>query len=219
MERKTKAAKNSVGETASQRILLEEYKSIHNDYLRLRSEGVTRVNFFITSASVALGGVFVLGSSNNTPIIYFKIILLATLTLLAIISMEIYYYLIQRDIGSDRHIRGLARRRNYFIEIDPSIKGYFIHTLYDTPTAYLVMKSSGMRRTTQIIEGFFVGSALAILSTFLPLIPEVNFGIGLVAVFLTITVLETNARRKLGKASKNAEKEIKFDKQKNGGAS
>ena len=211
MIKKTKDLNNPLSETSSQRILLEEYKSIHNDYLRLRSEGVTRVNFFITSASVALGGVLVLGSSNNIPIIYFKIILLATLTLLAIIGLEIYYYLVQRDIGSDRHIRGLARIRNYFIEIDPSIKDYFVHTIYDIPTAYLIMKSSGMRRTTQIIEGFFVGSSLAILSTFLLLIPEVNFVIGLVAAILTITILEINARRKLGKASKRAEKEIKFD--------
>jgi hypothetical protein len=47
-----------------------------------RSEGVTRVNFFITAASVALGGVFVLGSSNTISIVYFKIILFLTLTLL-----------------------------------------------------------------------------------------------------------------------------------------
>jgi hypothetical protein len=212
MDRKIKAMKNILEETSSQRILLEEYRALNADYLNLRSEGVSRVNFFITAMSVVLGGVLVIASNNSKlPIPYFKLILLTAALILATIGLEIYSYLIQRAISSDRLMRGLARIRNYFVKLDPQVRDYFVTQIYDVPTASLIHKHSGLRRTTQIIEGFFVGLIFTVLSTFLPFSQVMNIGFGVAVTVLTIMILELIARRKLDKAFKSAEAETKFN--------
>lgn len=200
-------------ETSSQRILLEEFKALHTDYVNLRGEGVNRVNFFITAMSVAFGGVLVFASNNNIPPTYFKYILLIVSLIMASIGYEIYNFLIQRDIASDRNIRGLGRIRRYFTQLDPDIKDYFINRLDDTPSGYLVYKSSRMRRSLQILEGFLVGLVLAVISTFAPISVYIIGGIGIGSALLTVGLLEVNARAKLNKVIKSAEKDIRFSKE------
>jgi hypothetical protein len=214
MDRKSKARdiNNILQETSSQRILLEEYRALNADYLNLRSEGVSRVNFFVTAMSVVLGGVLVIASSNSKlPVLYFKLILLTAALILATIGLEIYSYLIQRAISSDHLMRGLARIRNYFVKLDPQIRNYFVTKIYDTPTASLTHKHSGLRRTTQIIEGFFVGLIFTVSSTFFPFSETVILGLGVGVTAITILWLEINAHRRLNKAFKSAEAEMKFN--------
>jgi len=199
-------------ETSSQRILLEEYQALNADYLNLRSQGINRVNFFITAMSVVLGGVVVIASSNNRlPVLYFKLTLLTAALLLGTIGLEIYSYLIQREISSDRLMRGLARIRNYFVKLDPQIRDYFVTKIADTPTGSLIHKHSGLRRTVQIIEGFFVGLIFTVLSTIPPFSQVMNMGFGVGAIVLTIILLEIIARWKLDKAFKSAAAEMKFN--------
>lgn len=214
MDRKSKARDitNLLQETSSQRILLEEYRALNADYLNLRSEGISRVNFFITATSVVLGGALVLASSNSTlPVLYFKLILLTAALILATVGLETYSYLIHREISSDRLMRGLARIRHYFVKLDPQIRDHFVTKVADTPTGSLIHKHSGLRRTTQIIEGFFVGLIFAVLSTFLPFSQVRNIGFGTGVTVLTIILLEINARWKLDKAYKTAVAEMKFN--------
>jgi hypothetical protein len=199
-------------ETPSQRIMLEEYRFLYTDYLNLRTEGVNRVNFFITAMSVLLGGVLVIASSSKMPVLYFKLILLAVSLILAIIGIEIYNYLIHRTISSDRRARGLARIRNYFIKLDPDIRDFFVNKIHDTPSTGLVHKQSGLRKTVEAIEGVFIGVIFAISSSFLlsSEVPSVAIGLGM--TLLAILVLEANAHRRLNKALKNAIDEMKFSK-------
>jgi hypothetical protein len=211
MDRKSKTSDNILQETSSQRILLEEYGALNADYLNLRSEGVNRVNFFITAMSVVLGGVLVIASSNKVPVLYLKLILSTAALILASIGLEIYSYLIHREISSDHLMRGLARIRNYFVKLDPQIRDNFVTKVDDTPTGSLVHKRSGLRRTIQIIEGFLVGLIFTVLSTLLPVSQVINIGFGVGVTILTMMLLEINARRKLSKAFKRATAEMKFN--------
>jgi len=211
MDRKSKTRDNILQETSSQRILLEEYRALNADYLNLRSEGVNRVNFFITAMSVVLGGALVVASNNKLPILYFKLILSTAALILASIGLEIHSYLIHREISSDLLMRGLARIRNYFVELDPQIRDNFVTKVFDTATGSLIHKRSGLRRTIQIIEGFLVGLIFTVLSTLLPISQIANIGFGVGVTILTIMLLEINARRKLNRAFKTATAEIRFN--------
>jgi len=212
MAKKIESKDTILPESPSQRILLEEYRSIHSEYLNRRDEGVTRLNFFITAASVLLGGALVLAGASNFPLVYFKIILLSAIFILLVIGLEICNFLVYRDIASDRDIRGLARIRNYFTKLDPELEQYFVTSTSDTPTGYISRNSSGMRRVAQVIVGFLFGLALTILSTFLFLSLVLNIVIGVGTTILVILIFEINARRKFKRTLENVEKNIKFAK-------
>jgi hypothetical protein len=200
-----------ISETSSQRILLEEYRLLQERYSAARSEGVTRLNFFITSASVALGGVLVFISGNTLlPVAYIKLIVLVTLILLSIIGLEIHNTLVFRDITTDRYERGLARIRHYFIKLDPQIKEYFVGKVTDIPTNFLIMKNSRMRRSAQVIIGFLLGLSFTIVTSFFLLFPQWIIATGAISVGLIYLILEISARRRLGSALEAARKEIRF---------
>jgi hypothetical protein len=196
----------------SQAILLEEYQALHEDYLHQRSEGVTRVNFYITAMSVILGGTLVFGSSDNPLIIvYLRPVLISATILLFVIGRDVYHYLVQRDLATDRAIRGMARVRHYFVKSDPSLKEHFINNVYDTPSGYLVAKNSGMRRTTEMILGFLLGIALAVVSSYFFTDIFLCFVVGAFSSIITALAFEMMARKKLDKALQKAEKDIRFN--------
>ncbi len=198
-------------ETSSQRILLEEYRALHVDYIQQRGEGITRMNFFITAMSVVLGGVLVFASSTTAMTIpYFRLILLGALLILAAIGLDIDSFMIQRNIDLDRDIRGMARIRNYFVKLDPDSENFLVNDTHDTPTDYLVVKGSGMRRSAEVIVGFLIGIALIVLSSYFPLTLEINFVIGTGATILTALFLEIRAHRILSKARSDAQNYMKF---------
>ena len=197
---KPKDADGFAPETPSQRILLEEFRYLQEHYLNNRDQGIVRMNFFITAASVAIGGVLVFGSNSAVPVQYFKLILSTTLLLLMIIGLDLYSYLILRDISADRDERGLARIRKYFINLDPQIQGSFVTRYSDNPTRYLTYTGSGIRRITQVINSFLLGLMATILITFTSLIPETAILIGILTALIFFVILESNARRRLRKA-------------------
>lgn len=212
---KTKSKKSkqeSKDSDGKQSILLEEYQALHEDYLHQRSEGVTRVNFYITAMSVILGGALVFGSSDNPlVIVYLRPVLISATILLFVIGRDVYNYLIQRDLATDRAIRGMARVRHYFVKLNPSLKEYFINNIYDTPSGYLVAKNSGMRRTTEIILGFLLGISLAVVSSYFFIDIFLCLVVGALSTITTALVLEMMARKKLDKALQKAEKDVRFN--------
>jgi hypothetical protein len=201
-KRDTGVSKNLTSHSSSENILLEEYRALQGDYIQQRGEGVTRMNFFITAMSVILGGVLVFASGNNntTMISDFKLVLLVALTIMITIGIDVYGFLTQRNINIDRDIRGMARIRSYFVNLDSDLEKFFINSIDDTPTAFLIAKGSGMRRSTEIIVGFLAGFASAILSSYYISSLEINIIIAIMFTILTASFLEYFARRKLGKA-------------------
>lgn len=199
-----------VDETSSQRILLEEYRLLEDRYLRTRNEGVTRMNFFITSVSVALGGILVFASGNNIPFIYFRPVLLVVLITLSAIGLDIFFFLIVRDIATDRYERGLARIRHYFVTLDPEIGNYFMNNIVDVPTPYIVRKLSGMRTAAQIVVSFLLSLTLTMSYTILSIDVEILIWAGSTSAILFFIILEGVARRMLNIVIKKAEKDIRF---------
>jgi hypothetical protein len=197
----TQVLKKSTSSTSSQSILLEEYRALHSDYIQQRSEGVTRMNFFITAMSVVLGSVLIFVSKTNaTTIPFFSLILLAALLMLATIGLDVYGFLIQRNIDIDRDIRGMARIRNHFVNLDPDLEKVFVVEIKDTSSNYLIAKGSGMRRSLEIIVGFLVGTAAVVLSSYISLKLEIkNIVIGVGMTIVTALFLEFIAQRKLKK--------------------
>ena len=206
----TQVLKKFTSSTSSQSILLEEYRALHSDYIQQRSEGVTRMNFFITAMSVLLGGVLVFTSSNNvTMTSYFRLIWLVALIILITLGIGVYSFLIQRHINTDRDMRGMARIRKYFVKLDPGLENFFLNGTHDIPSRYLIARGSGMRRSTEIIIGFLIGIAAAILSSYLS--REIDIMIGVSFAILTATFLEFFARRKLGKVLRDAQEVEKIN--------
>ncbi|HXQ39111.1 MAG TPA: hypothetical protein VN843_34245 [Anaerolineales bacterium] len=201
---------DDVTRESSQRILLEEYRLLENRFDQNRNQGITRMNFFITSTSVLLGSVLVFGSRDTVSLQYLRLILLVALIVLSAIGLDVYIWLIQRDISADRYERGLARIRYYFLRLDPGIEDYFINNTFDIPTRNLVRKSSGVRGAAQIVESFLLGLVAMLLSTFLSVTIEVSISIGASSAVLIFSLLEASARIRLNKALKIAEDNIKF---------
>jgi len=198
--------------TSSQSILLEEYRALHDEYIHQSDEGVTRMNFFITAMSVVLGSVLVLTTSTNPLMIsYLRLMLLTALVIMITIGIDVFGFLTQRDIVRDHDLRGMARIRNYFVSLDPDVAKYFLNKIFDNPSRHLVANNSGMRRSTEIIVGFLVGVAVTVLSSYFNIVLGISIVVGLGATIFTALFLELNALGRLKNASRNAEKEIKFD--------
>lgn len=193
---------------SSQQILADEYRLLQGRFLSLRDEGINRLNFFITVASVSIGSLLVFGGNSNMPPQYFKTILLIVLAVLALVNYDICKFLVSRDVVTDRYERGLARIRNYFVKLDPNISDYFVTNITDKPTNYLIQKNSGMQRTAQILEGFLLGLFAAILSTFSSLAIEFDFAIGCGVAILVFALLEIRAQIKFNRALARIKKEI-----------
>jgi hypothetical protein len=211
MESKKRKIKSPLmQETPSQRILLEEYHLLEERYLRIRDEAIIRMNFFITAASVALGGALVFASGKDIPFTYFRLVLLVVLFALSAIGLDIFTFLISRDIASDRYERGLARIRQYFVTLDPSIEDYFINNIVDIPTLFIVKKLSGIRMAAQIIVCVLIGLTVAISYTFLSIATETLIWVGGTTAILVFIILEVVARTMLTAAVKEVEKDIKF---------
>jgi hypothetical protein len=206
----TKKPDNAASETPSHRVLLEEYRLLQSRFDQNRNQGIARMNFFITSTSVVLGGVLVFGSRDTVSLFHLRLILLGALMVLSAIGLDVYIWLIQRDISADRYERGLARIRHYFLKLDPSIEDYFITNTLDVPTSNLLRKTSGMRGAAQIVESFLLGLAAMLLSTFLPITLEGSTIMGVVSAILIFFLLEAIARIRLDAALKIAKSNIKF---------
>lgn len=196
-------------ETPSQRILLEEYRLLQSRFLDLQNEGLTRMNFFITAASVSIGSFLVFGSS-NLPSLYFRITLLIITALLSVIDIYICRFFISREIAVDRYERGLARIRHYFVGFDAALKDYFVTKIVDVPTSNIRGNNSGMRQSAQLIAAFLLGLEGSLLATFTSLSAEFDFLIGLVTAIMVFAVLEWNAQRRFRKAVAQVEKGMIF---------
>jgi len=171
------------------------------------------MNFFIAAISVVLGSALVFASRNNqTMIPHFRLVLLSALVILATIGLDVYSFLIQRNIDIDRDIRGMARVKTYFVNLDPGLENFFVNGIHDTPTDFLTTKGFGMRWSAEIIMGFLLGFILAVLSSYFPLALEVDIFIGVSMGIFTTLLLENNARRHLEKARRKAERELNLNK-------
>jgi hypothetical protein len=198
-------------ETPSSDFMLEEYKMLQERFHSLRSEGLNRLNFFITLTSVIAGGVVIFADSSNFSPQFVKILIATAFMMLSIIGWDICGTLVARDRVTDRVERGMARIRQYFIQKDPSISDFLIYPYHDEPTRYVTtLSGAGIRRSAQAIESFIVSIIVGVLAS-LGNLQAVSVGLlavgGFIASFL---VLERRARRSYKEAQIIAKNDIKF---------
>jgi len=193
--------------------MLEEYRMLQGRYESLWSEGVTRLNFFVTLTSALLAGMALIGSGGQQNPTFFKLILLAILLLLSAIGLDLYQFILMRARVVDKAERGMRRIRRYFIEQDHSLKDYVTFAYHDEPTDYLFEKhGSNVRRTTQLILACIAGIACGLIADLLALPLEVALSVGVIAFVIDFALMEYRARRYLAYWAQRAKAEIRFSR-------
>jgi len=190
-------------ENDSSKFLLEEYRALEGRFQSYRVEGVSRLNSYLTLTSVLGGaGLFFLGNSANLSAVVSHSILIAVMLLLSSVGYDAWYYIIIRQITSDKIERGLSRIRHYFIEQDQSISKYLVNSINDDPTLYLrrQKKSNGVRRTVQTIQAFTLSIAvLSAANLTLPTLKEWVILLGLAAFAIDFGLFEYIGNRRFAR--------------------
>jgi hypothetical protein len=193
--------------------MLHEYEALRARFEALRSEGINRLNFFLTLTSAVVGGFIILGGNSGLPAPVLRAILLIALLLLAIVGLDVYQYTITRDRVSDTVVRGMNRIRRYFVERDPDLEKFLMYPPDDELTSYIADRSSlGVRRIAQTVHSFIIGLAVGLVIDLLTPIISFSFLIGIITFVIDFSILEFYGRRKLRRAYDLALEERVFPK-------
>jgi len=158
---------------ASVSLLLEEFKRLHDLYLRQRVKRGERVNFFV-GLSTAIGGSIVilsqLGILDSFTLRWIGVIVLA---LLGMFGINIHANLVKNDINSYNYLRGIDRIRRYFIERDSDLAEYLLFPAKETEPSVLVkFRMSSVRFVIWALTSvLFSIAALLVISFFVYSIP------------------------------------------------
>lgn len=202
-------------ENSSVQFLLQEYISLRQDMIWLRTETTNRFTALITLTSVIIGGIVVMiGSNAFTPFIIRTTIIVALL-LISFVSFNIFSFAVSRRIGLDRILRAINRIRRYFSDQDPDIRIYLSFPIHDHPTNHVShIPHTGMVTTMQVIIAFTLTSTI-------PIITEAfSVRLGWILIFSALgfatilTLLELYTQNELNRAHDRALKEQVFPRQK-----
>ena len=96
--------------------LIAEFSQAFLELRRIRTEGITRLNFFVTLTTGVLGGiVFIIQLSSISPLAR-QLMAALGISLLVLLGWDVYRYLIFRDTSSDFNMRALGRIRRFFVD-------------------------------------------------------------------------------------------------------
>ncbi len=191
--------------------LLEEYKQLDNERIRLRDEGIARLNFFLTLTSAVLGGIVLFGQSNAS----FKIeyILLIALIFLSVIGWYTFNFTVDRDINTDRLLRAAGRIRRYFTKKSPDIKAHIMWQDHDEPSKYVTRNNSIVRKIMHAALSLLLALTIGLLLNLATQNAMISILAGVVSFVIFLSGFEFYARRHFRKAAKEAETQILQPKQ------
>ncbi len=200
-----------MGESADEQkrnaqFLLEEYKQLDNERVRLRDEGIARLNFFLTLTSAVLGGIVLFGQS--TPSFKIEYILLIALIFLSIIGWYTFSFTVDRDINTDRLLRAAGRIRRYFTNNSPNIKSHIMWQDHDEPSKYVTSNNSVVRKIMQATLSLLLGLTVGLLINLISRNIVILLSAGVVSFVIFWLNFEFYARRHFKKAVKDAEAQI-----------
>jgi len=193
---------------ASVRFLLAEFANVESERLRLKSEAIQRLNFFLTVTSAVLGGLLLFTQFKSTINVKFEYVAIIALGFLSIIGWQTFRFVVQRDINTDLILRAGGRIRRFFVDNDPAIKPYLMWEDHDEPTGYVLKNDSAIRRTNQTTLALLLSLMVGIIvSLFLDglLIFSV---VGLFSFVGMLMGLEAFAGRRFRKIAFKAQDEI-----------
>jgi hypothetical protein len=198
----------------SKEFLLEEYKALESRSQNYGIEGVSRLNAYLILASVLCGSaLFFLGNNINLSSIIAQPMLAVVMILLTSVGFDTWFYILKRQVVSDKIERGLARIRHYFVERDETISKYLVNSINDDPTSYIESqnRSNDVMRIVQKIQAFTL--SLAFLSTANVIVPQMGgwlIIIGIVVFSADFFLLEYIGKQRFSKAQEHISKESIF---------
>lgn len=115
--------------------ILEEYKHLTDSFLRNEELGERRVNFFLTFTTTAIGALVAAREFfNDVEMKNFYIGFCAVLLALLLFGIVTLMRIIHRNLVTDKYLRGLARIRRYYADVDkenPNILPYLPYKTFD----------------------------------------------------------------------------------------
>lgn len=202
----------SEDQNSSAEFLLTEYNQITEETRRLRGEGLSRLNFFITITSTALAGLVVLGQSSTASDTTVQLVSVGALIFLTLLGWNAFRFIISRDISTDFNIRANGRIHRYFIERDPSISKYITWQDHDEPTSWIANNTSNLRSTSQSILSSLCALNAGIIANLIFTNLYWSIAIGIIFFLITLMVLNRYAKMRFKAAKEKAQKSIRFPK-------
>ena len=192
--------------------LLAEYQEIYQEFRRLRQEGVTRLNFFITLTSVITGGLIILYQLSTTGRGAFEYLAIGSLLFLLIVGWDTVNFSISRDIDTDLNVRATARIRRFFADQYPNIEEYLTWQVHDEPTPWLTKNISNVRRTSQAIFAMLCASIAGLTVELFIQRLEVSLIVSAFVFLVAILVLQQYARWLYRRARNSGHTTVRFPK-------
>ena len=195
--------------------LLAEYSELNEEFRRLREEGVTRLNFYITITSSILAGLVLLSQISPASSGFLQFAAIGAAFLLMLIGWSLFRYTIARDELTDDTLRALARLRRFFTNHAPSIKGVLSRPMDDEPTMFVTRNASSIRLTVQsilsLLFALMAGLAVNLVSRTLVL----SVGIGVIAFASVMLSLEAYSKKQFKRITESAHKSVRFPREHN----
>jgi len=199
-------------DTRNTEFMLTIYNQITEETRRLRTEGLSRLNFFITITSSVLAGLIVLAQINTANPRNTQFFSVGALIFLILLGWNVFRFIVSRDISTDLNIRATGRINRYFSDRDPSIREYLTWQDHDEPTPWITNNMSNLRGTAQSI----LSSLVAVVSgaSIFFITDNLIFAlIGGVYMFVVALVsLQIYAQQRFKKATERARSQIRFPK-------
>jgi hypothetical protein len=193
--------------------LVTEHSEIFQEFRRLRNEGLTRLNFYVTISTGVLGGLAFSFQLALFPVLVLQLMAVLSITMLVFLGWDAFRYLIARDIGTDFNMRAMARIRRFFIKVAPEVEDYLLWNTSDEPSHYLDKREGSlstiaatMMYFVSMLVGFDFAIGLSILLDSLAIILLVGITISVLVYF----ALRLYALDRLQKARELAEENVRF---------
>ena len=190
--------------------LLKELDLMESEIKRLRAEGPSRLQFLFTITSSLLGSLLVLAGLKTIDIEWIRMAAIVISFLLFTFSLVTFQYLIGRDISCDRNARATARIRRYFLNRSPILERHISWQTSDTPTQWLRVDNSGIRRMNTLIASGVGGLCAGLLVFEAMASIWLAYTGGVTVTIATAIIMRLWVRRRLKDALDKATNEQRF---------
>lgn len=144
--------------------LLVEFQEIAQETRRIRVEGLSRMNLYITLTSSILAGLILISQIDATSILSFQAISIGAMLFLALIGWNTFQFSISRDINTERNIRATNRIRRFFVDNDPELGLYLTWNTHDEPMSWITHNRSNVRGMAQSILSFVIATMTGLIT-------------------------------------------------------
>jgi hypothetical protein len=196
------------------KFMIAEFNALNQDFQRLRTAGINRLNFLVTIATAIFGLVAISMQIGSVETLQLQLFIIGALLLLSIIGLETFRYFINRDIATDYNVRAMARIRHFFADNHPRIEKYltwrYTDSPTDSPTGFITANSSGLRNITQIIISITISSTIGLVIQSIFNVLFLSLFLGILIGITVFLLLQSYANRQFQAAQSLATDQARF---------